>query len=411
VKIALASSGFLPCVDGVTVTVLKRVEQLSAMGHEVLLFCPDYAPVEAIYPNWRDFTGQLFPNVRVVNLPSTGLMGVDFERNVARGTHRRMVAELRAFHPDVFHVDEPERMFAGFLRRPGVGFARRAGIPCLATHHTNFIDYAEDFIPLPAAALGVLKGAFVPFLRWVYNAYDETLAVSEPTGARLRAMGFRQVRWVDALGYDPRPFGRAKRTPSFFATRYGLPDVDGHAVIVFLGRLTSDKGWAFTLEAMARLPSSVLRNDVAIVIAGDGDLRTRIAERLGALSPRVHLLGRVPPDDVPVLLRNADIYVTTSLKENRGLTVIEALAAGTPVLAPDCTWARVDVLEDVTGLRFEPGNAADFAARLLRLVGDRALRQRLGEHGKQRASRHTVEAATRRWLEVVEEHVARSKSV
>ncbi len=47
-RIALASSGFLPAVDGVTVTVLKRVEQLSAMGHEVLLFCPDYAPVAAI---------------------------------------------------------------------------------------------------------------------------------------------------------------------------------------------------------------------------------------------------------------------------------------------------------------------------------------------------------------------------
>ena len=138
-KVAIISSGFLPVVDGVTISVLRRVERLSRWGHDVLLFCPDYRAVSSFYPNWGDYSGGILPGVRVVNLPSTRFVDQDFDRNVAPGSHRLVVRELERFRPDVIHVDEPERLFAGFLRIPGVGFARRTGTPCLSFYHTNFV--------------------------------------------------------------------------------------------------------------------------------------------------------------------------------------------------------------------------------------------------------------------------------
>ena len=143
-KIAVISSGFLPVVDGVTVTGLYRLRKLSEWGHQILLFCPDYSVIENIYPNWREYTGEILPGVRVVNLASTPFMDIDFERNVSRKSYQTVLYELEKFQPDIVHVDEPERLFTGFLRVAGVDFAKRYNIPCVTFFRTNFLDYLDD---------------------------------------------------------------------------------------------------------------------------------------------------------------------------------------------------------------------------------------------------------------------------
>ena len=81
-KVAIITSGFLPLIDGVTVSGWQRVTKLSQWGHEVILFCPDYSSLEPDYPNWRDYTGNILPGVKVVNLPSGSFVGLDCEPNV-----------------------------------------------------------------------------------------------------------------------------------------------------------------------------------------------------------------------------------------------------------------------------------------------------------------------------------------
>jgi hypothetical protein len=134
-RIAIFSSGFLPVVDGVTVAQLHRLQRLSQWGHEVLLLCPDYQPIANIYPNWRDFTGEMFPQVQVVNLPSTPYLGIEFERNVSPKAYAQALQALEAFQPDIIHVDEAERLAHGFLKFAGVAYARRARIPCVSFFH------------------------------------------------------------------------------------------------------------------------------------------------------------------------------------------------------------------------------------------------------------------------------------
>lgn len=75
-KIAIITSGFLPVVDGVTITVFQRIQKLSQLGHQVLLFCPDYSALPTIYPHWKDYTGDILPGVRVINLDSTAFTGL-----------------------------------------------------------------------------------------------------------------------------------------------------------------------------------------------------------------------------------------------------------------------------------------------------------------------------------------------
>ena len=151
-KIAIITSGFFPVIDGVTITGYSRVKELSKQGHQVILFCPDYSQIPQIYPQWADYTGEIFPGVKVVNLPSTSFF-VEFERNVAWWGHRQLEEELAAFKPDIIHVDEPERLFVGFWRIPGLRYARQHKIPCISFFRTNFIEYLADFFPLPKPCL------------------------------------------------------------------------------------------------------------------------------------------------------------------------------------------------------------------------------------------------------------------
>ncbi len=120
-KIAIIASGFLPVLDGVTVSGYYRVQKLSQFGHQVLLFCPDYSPLAHLYPNWKDYTGNIFPGVEIINLPSTPFL--DFERNVGFNTYKIVRRELEKFQPEIIHVDEPERLFFAFFRLAGIEFA------------------------------------------------------------------------------------------------------------------------------------------------------------------------------------------------------------------------------------------------------------------------------------------------
>lgn len=397
-KIAIISSGFLPVVDGVTVTLFNRLRLLSQGGHQVLVFCPDYRSLAAIYPDWEIYTGTLFDNVEIINLPSTSFMDLDFERNVSQAAYPVLVEKLNQFQPDVIHVDEPERLFMGFLKVPGVRYAKQHHIPCTGFFHTNFIEYGEDYIPLPSIAKEVTEWAVKRLFAWIYNSYDATLVASSVTYDAVRKMGINNAIYREFLGLDLSLFQPELKRANFFEETYGLSSVDRTIKLIFLGRLTPDKGWNFTLNTLPELAAEVDPNSISILIAGDGSMRQEIITGLQATFPQVHWLGRLAPTAVPALLTNCDIHITTSQKETRGLTVLEALAAGIPALAPRAGGV-VDSLPAETGFLFDPSNPLDFLEKLKHLIDNPTLRHTMGQHGKAWVVQFTLERAVNMLLE------------
>ncbi|MEM8502137.1 MAG: glycosyltransferase [Cyanobacteria bacterium P01_D01_bin.1] len=396
-KIAIVSSGFLPVVDGVTISLFQRVRVLSKLGHQVLILCPDYRAVAAVYPNWQDYQGEILPGVRVVNLPSEPFMGVEFERNLSRKADRVLNQELAAFAPEIVHVDEPDRIFLGMLKAPGVAYARANGVPCVGFYHTNFIDYIEDFLPLPRFLISGLQWGSMLFIRPVFHAYDAILVASPVTQEKMQQMRIQNVLCDRYLGVDVQAFRSQRRAPDFFAKTYGIEGIERKAKLVFLGRLTPDKGWGFTLRSLttwANDPQNAhLKSHVAVLVAGDGDLRDQILAALQPLGLSVHLLGRIPPAAVPPLLVNSDIHVTTSEKETLGLTVLEAFAAGIPAIAPAKGGVTTHIRDGENGLLFEPQSVQSFGQALTRLVSDQRLRHQLGRQGQQDVTDYDWERA------------------
>ncbi|MGB3535515.1 MAG: glycosyltransferase [Microcoleaceae cyanobacterium] len=382
-KIAIITSGFLPVIDGVTVSSWARLQKLSQWGHQVLLFCPDYSQLANIYPNWKDYIGSILPGVRVINLPSTPFMDLDFERNVAFWAYPQLQKELKQFQPDIIHVDEPERLFFGFFRRPGIHYSKQAGIPCVSFFRTNFLDYAEDYLPLFPAAITIIQWIFKQIFVWIYNAYDLTLVSSKVTYPKVINMGINNTLYENLLGFDTRQFHPNLRQIGFFQQHYQLSEMDQKIKLIFLGRLTPDKGWDFTLKLLPELAKVIDLNQVAWIIAGDGPMRDQINQRFQQFTPHVHFLGRVTPENIPAILANCDLHVTTSEKETRGLTILEAFAAGIPVLAPAAGGVMENIQSGWNGLLYQPQNTRDFIQQLKQLIENTKLRQEMGQNGCQ----------------------------
>jgi glycosyltransferase involved in cell wall biosynthesis len=346
-------------------------------------------------------------------------MGLEFDRNVQMRAYPILLQELAKFQPDLIHVDEPERLQLGFIKIPAVDFAKRTNTPCVAFLHTNLIEYLEDYFNLPKLIIRLMQWISRRIVAFIYNAYDLTLVSSEVTYQMAVKMGIKRVIKSELLGINLDEFNPSLRSAHFFSQQFGLSDSDQAALnqkvkLVFLGRLTPDKGWKEAIAAFQQMAGSPQHRDwltnVALIIAGDGPLYSEIAESLKALPLTVHLLGRVDPSVVPALLVNSDIHITFSEKETRGLTLLEAFAAGIPVLAPAAGGVVDTVQSGQTGFLFQPRQWQDFAAKLQPLVTQPSLRQTMGAAARQEATHYGWDQAVDRLLQIWEQQIARRKA-
>lgn len=156
----------------------------------------------------------------------------------------------------------------------------------------------------------------------------------------------------------------------------------GSVVLICVGRMDGFKGYADLIAAFEKLfpdfPSSLL------LLVGDGPLR----ESFEADVLRRGLFGSVRftgyREDVPDLLCASDIFVLASLKEGFPYTILEAMAAGRPVVATDVGGNKEAVLDGVTGIIVEPKNVEQLSAAVSSLVSDEAVRKEMGAKGVQR---------------------------
>ena len=162
---------------------------------------------------------------------------------------------------------------------------------------------------------------------------------------------------------------------------------------VYVGRLDQPKGVHVLIDAVTRLRQKSTTNDFKIKLAGTGHDRRYVdllhsEVRRNRLEDSVEFVGDVDPASVPALLGNALFAVVPSIwYENLPNTLLESLATGTPVIASNIGSLAVAIRDEVDGLLFEPGNAGDLAAKMDRLLADKALRVRMSTSCRERAVR------------------------
>ena len=211
------------------------------------------------------------------------------------------------------------------------------------------------------------------------------IAVSREVQSRYRELGIPAAKLTVVSNGIRLPATVPLRDASLRAELLrGRPDF----LVLTPARLHEQKGHAFLLAAACLVP------DVTFVLAGDGPLRgelERRARELGVAGRCVFLGQR---DDVPALLAAADLFLLPSLYEGLPVSVLEAMAAGCPIVATAIGGTDEAVSDGETGLLVPPGDPAALAAAIRRLRADPGLASRLARAGRERVGREFSSAAT-----------------
>lgn len=164
--------------------------------------------------------------------------------------------------------------------------------------------------------------------------------------------------------------------------------------IFFVGRHEHRKGLEVLVEAMDRMPA-----DVRLWVAGSGPLTGELQHRTAG-DRRVEWLGRVSDHERASRMRGADVFCAPSLHgESFGIVLLEAMAAGTPIVASDLPGYRNVARADLDALLVAPGDDAALAKELSRVLHDRRLADELVETGRQRAALFSMDRLAEYYVE------------
>ena len=230
-----------------------------------------------------------------------------------------------------------------------------------------------------------------PLFRLIYRPFDAVAGNSKAVTAALAPLTQQEKLATLENGLDLRSFDIRAEADLVSP----VPEVTG-PVLVSVGRLLPHKGQAIIIDAFDRIADEF--GNAALWIVGDGEEMDNLRRRANA-SPaanRIHLLGR--REDVPAVLKKAEIFVNASAWEGMSNAVLEGMAAALPSVVADAPGVSECHVEGVTGFVVQR-DARQIALAITRLLGDPDLRRKMGDAARQHArERYSMEACRKRYL-------------
>lgn len=368
-RISMFSDSYYPYISGVTRAVATAKATLESMGHDVTVFCPAY-PGAGVEPGVHRLPSLKAPT------NSTYYVAVPFFAGLSRA--------VAAIRPDVIHIHSPFN-----LGRAGYRTGRRLGIPVVFTYHTMYNMYAH-YVPL----FGKNVSRVVEDMAFrVARSVDAVVTPSGVLADYLRSHGVSSPVIPIPNGVNVREFQSGD--PSFLKSSLGI--AGNTPVVLTCGRLGVEKNLEVLLRAFALTVNSV---DAALVLIGDGPQREtlhQLAASLG-ISGKTFFAGSVPPGRMPDFYAGADLFLFSSLTDTQGLVVVEAKAAGLPAVAVGALGVKDMVKDGEDGYLCE-NSPSDLAAKVVRLLADKALLSAMKDKARVNAQAFSREASASRLVE------------
>ncbi len=355
----MVSDVHFPRVNGVSTSIRTFRAELAAAGHASTLIAPEYP-------------GRSDPDDPDVLRVASWRVPFDPEDRLMRpGRVRALVDTLRPRGFDLVHVQTP---FAA--HGAGIALARALRVPVIETYHTFFEEYLFHYVPgMPRAWM---RAAARALSRHQCNAVDALVVPSTPMRDALVAYGVTTPMHVIPTGIPLAAF--AGGDGARFRAALGIDA--GALVLLFVGRVAFEKNIDFLLRMFGRVHARAPH--ARLVIAGEGpaDASLRALARTLGLADAVHFVGYL--DRATTLVdcyRAADAFVFASRTETQGLVLLEAMAAGVPVISTAVMGTR-DVVGTGRGALVPDDDEAAFADAVLRFAADPALRSSLAQGGQ-----------------------------
>ena len=368
VKIGLFTDTYVPDTSGVVTVIQIMARELTRQGHDVHIFAPDY-------PDWHEDESQVyrFSSFKFPFYPGMRA-GVPYNHRAFK-----IIPSLNVIHS---HTPGSLGLFA-------VSISEGYRIPHVHTYHTLYTEY-RHYLPRP---LRPSRQMVVRLSRAFCNFCDVIIAPSLQMKRELENYEIKCPIYPLSFGVDEEEFSREIEWN--VRTELNLPSED---LLLFAGRLGKEKNLAFLFRAFKQLLSH--RDNVRLIIAGDGPQRQTLEEYAGELgiAPCVIFAGFLERRKLIDLYKQT-LFVFTSKTETQGMVLVEAMMAGSPVVAVGKMGVLDIVQHEETGILVKE-NEDEFAQACYRLLEDKTERERLGKAAQQWACSQCSRTSTRKLLDI-----------
>lgn len=340
-KVLITTDWYTTAVNGVAASVKNLAKGLGELGAEVriLTLSPSihsYVKDNVTFISSLD-VGRIYPNARVSAL-----------------TRTRLLWDLAEWGPDIIHS---QCEFSTFP--PAVFISHRADCPIVHTYHTVYEDYTHYLFPNKQLGQNAMRIFTKEFSKHVNGLIAPTAKVSD----LLIKYGCHNPVWVVPTGLDLEKLTAPKDDTYKARLRESLGIPPENKVLLYAGRLAKEKKLDEIIGYLGRIKPP----KTTFLIVGDGPERPNIEKRVReCIGDMTVMTGMIAPGDMRLYYGISDIFTNASQSETQGLTYIEALANGLPLL---CRRDKCldGVLEDgVTGYGYE--NEEEYARRLKQML-------------------------------------------
>lgn len=311
-RIGLFTDTYFPQVSGVATSIRTLKTELEKLGHTVFIFTTTDKDVNR-YEDWQ-----------IIRIPSVPFFAFKDRRIAYRGFSTALEI-ARQYQLDIIHTQTEFSL--GLL---GVWIAKELRIPVVHTYHTQY----EDYVRYIAKGM-VIRPSMVKYIvRGFMSDLDGVICPSEIVYDLLMKYKVKVEKRVIPTGIELAKFERPEITSENIADlRDKLGIAKDETMLLSLSRVSYEKNIQAILAA---LPAVFEENpDVKLVVAGDGpylsDLKAQ-AKRLNIIDV-VIFTGMIAPSETALYYKAADFFISASTSETQGLTYLESLASGTPIIA------------------------------------------------------------------------------
>ncbi|MEJ2758356.1 MAG: glycosyltransferase family 1 protein [Anaerolineales bacterium] len=351
-RVAIFTETFLPKVDGIVVKVCRLLEHLEKRGHQAIVFSPSGSPAE-----YAGFPVYSFRSLRVPFYPELNIsppwIFVD--------------QKLREFKPDIIHLVNPVSLGLAGLRA-----AKLYQVPVLASYHTDVPGFAEYW------HLGFLSDSIYRYARWIHNKVDLNVCPSEFTRRQLYEHNFKRIEiWrggVDVDLFSPEKYSDEMRN------RLSDGEAD-RPLLMYVGRVSPEKQIDRLLPVLKAFPQ------VRLAIVGDGPSKVDLEKKFADTD--TVFTGYLKGDELAAAYASGDIFTFTGDKETFGNVVVEAMASGKPVIAPNSGGVTDLVMDGINGCLYNPTTPESIIEAASLLVNDPELVNEYGAMGRKLAEQRT----------------------
>ena len=361
-RIAIVTEVFLPKIDGVVTRLTRTLDQLAAMGHDVIIFAPGNPPdTYAGFPVYKlpSLSFWVYPEIKFAVPPV------------------RFWKQIRDFDPDVIHAVNP--IWTAAL---GIFAAKRDAYPLVCSYHTNVPDYVD------ALGIGWTRKMATGAIRWLHNQAQVNLCTSDPMIDKASAMGIERLTlWpkaVDTEGYHPsKASTKARRQLT-----NNHPDAP---LVMYIGRISKEKDLERLNNVMVLVRKQVPGARLGIV--GGGPYLQKLQE---SFDPSfTTFTGYLSGEELASAFASGDVFVFPSATETLGLVALESFASAVPVVGTNAGGIPFVIDEGRTGhLIPADGFDEDWASAIIDLLQDPARREKIGAAARKEAEKYSWREST-----------------